>query len=94
LIPFTQYLRPHGKKKETQISRDPEIEDKARVLLELGCAFECEVLVTGEVSLTCEDASEQTLSIEVVPNGPQVPGAVDRLVCDAWAKLAGVEVGQ
>jgi hypothetical protein len=41
-------------------------------------------LTTGEVSLACE-TEEEDIAIEICPNGPEVPGAVDRMIRAAHA---------
>jgi hypothetical protein len=92
-IPFTQYLRPDGRQKGVNIARPPEVEALASSLIAKHCVFEVEELTTGEASLTCEcvdpeDGDSVTLAIEVVPNGPEVPAAVDRLVQAAAKQLA------
>lgn len=80
-IQFTQYLRPSGRRKTIQVARSVDVGEKAKELWANGVALEAEVLTTGEVSLTAEDNSDNpTLAIEVVPNGPEVLNAVDRLV--------------
>lgn len=78
-IPFTQYLRPDGRMKEVTIDRPPDVERVALSMIELGCVFEIEMLASGEISMTCE-LDDEVLAIEVVPNGPDVPAAVDRMV--------------
>lgn len=81
MIPFTQYLLPDGRKKSVSIERPDEIETRARRLIDAGYRFECEVLTTGDISLTVVDPyDEGDIAIEVVSNGPEVPVAVDRLV--------------
>lgn len=84
---FIQYMRPDGRAKSVTIGRSPEIEDKARALALAGYRLECEVLLTEEVSLTVE-SEEATIAIEVIPNGPGVPDAVDRLICAAFGSIA------
>lgn len=81
-IPFTQYLRPDGRKTPVEIDRPPEIEEMAQKFIADGGYFECEETRTGHASLTAgHPAYEQgDLAIEVVLNGPDVPDAVDRLV--------------
>lgn len=83
MIPFTQYLRPDGRKRETGIERPRDIEDAAQRFIASGGWFEAEELATGEASLTaCRevDGEPQDIAAEVVPNGPEVPAAVDRLI--------------
>lgn len=80
-IPFTQYLRPNGRRVEVDIDRPEEIERKAQQIIAAGYVFECEHLSTGHASLTIADPEkEEDVAIEVVMNGPDVPAAVDRLV--------------
>lgn len=80
-IPFTQYLLPHGRRTTTEIERGAEVEAKAREIIAAGYRFECEILTTGEVSLTIHDAEDGIdVDIAVVPNGPGVGEAVDKLV--------------
>lgn len=86
MIAFTQYLRPDGEAKEITIERPAEIEAKAAKLKNLGATLEIEVLATGEVSMTVE-LKDETLAIEVVPNGPEVPSAVDRMITKALAEV-------
>lgn len=82
-IPFTQYLRPDGRKRQVEIDMEPETETLARKFIDAGGWFEVEELSTGHASLTaCAYVNDepQDIDIEVVPNGPAVPDAVDRLV--------------
>lgn len=80
-IPFTQYIPPHGRKKEVSIDRPDEIVSMAMELIQKGYRFECELLSNGQVSLTVVDPMDEgDVAIEIVSNGPQVDGAVDRLV--------------
>ena len=80
MIPFTQYLRPDGRPKRVTIERSAAIESKAADILKQGLVFECEVLHDGTISLTITDPDEGDLAIELCPNGPAVPEAVDRLI--------------
>lgn len=80
---FTQHLRPHGKKRSIEIKVPEAIETMAESLLLQGVKFEAEVLTTGEVSLTAETWNVDevgALAHEIVPNGPEVTEAVERLV--------------
>jgi hypothetical protein len=87
MIPFTQYLQPHGRKRMVEVERSPEIEQLAQEFIARGGYFECEALLTGHASLTAghPDAEEGDIAIELVMNGPDVPEAVDRLVRKAHA---------
>jgi len=78
-IPFTQYLRPDGRKRDVTIERSPEVEALAQRFIASGGKFECEELRTGEASFTAVKYGRD-VAIELVPNGPAVPAAVDRVV--------------
>lgn len=54
---------------------------RADFILRHGFRFECEQLTTGDVSLTISD-DDGDYAFQVVPNGSDVPGAVDRLVLE------------
>ena len=85
MIPFIQYKMPHGHKVLVDITRPELIETMAKRLLDFGARFEIEMLSTGEVSMECVmGAEDSTLAIELCPNGPEVPKAVDRLVDAAF----------
>ncbi len=81
-IPFTQYLRPDGRRHRVTIQLDVVTEDKARKIIERGLTFETEVLANGLVSFTITDEEEGDLAIEISPNGPNVPEAIKKLVAD------------
>ena len=90
-IPFTQYLRPDGRKRPVIFTVAGDTAVKADKVLRRGWRFEAEVLVTGEVSLTVEDDEDDEYpcqAIQIVPNGPEVPKAVERLVNDAAEQAA------
>ena len=83
MIPFTQYLRPNGRKTPVEVERPSEVESKAFALIEKGYVFECEQLTTGDVALTLYDPHEELdVGIRVVSNGPAVLEAVDELVIE------------
>ena len=79
-IPFTQYLRPNGLKVPMFIHCRANVEEKAHQIIKNGYHFECEVLTTGEVSLTITNDEDGDVAIKVVPNGPEVPIAVESLI--------------
>lgn len=81
-IPFTQFLMPNGRREAVWINRPAEIEEKAQAIISAGYVFECEMLSDYQtVSLTIGDPKEEMdLEIEVVPNGPRVPEAIDRMI--------------
>lgn len=80
-IPFTQFLRPDGRRRPMRIVRPLDIVQQARAIVAKGCEFHIEELATLKISMTCFDtAIEEDIAIEVCANGPPVCGAVDRLV--------------
>lgn len=80
-IPFTQFLRPDGRRRAVTIERPQDIEAKANKIIAAGYEFQCEELSTGQCSFTIFDPhDEEDVAIEVCENGPHVPFAVDRLV--------------
>ena len=94
-IPFIQFLRPDGRRKDETIDRPEHIERAALSLFERGVRFEAEVLMDGSVSLEAvgpedEDGDPTSLALEVVPNGPGVAEAVDRLVLKASYQIGKV----
>lgn len=90
-IEFTQFVLPRGERKPTSIERPDEIETLADKFIAGGGWFECEVLTTGRVSLTAcmnRENGDNDIEIEVVPNGPGIGEAVDRLVSRAVKHVA------
>jgi len=85
-IPFTQYLRPNGRRREITVEMPDHVVLKAQKLLDLGCHFDAEVLTTGVISFTCEKGDD-VLSIRLCENGPPVQIAVADLVDDAFSKI-------
>jgi hypothetical protein len=79
LVPFTQYLRPNGRKASVGIERPDDIADKADEIIAKGFRFECEELTTGHVSFTVAD-DDGDVGIEICWNGVDVPTAVDKLI--------------
>lgn len=98
MIPFTQFLRPHGEKRAIDISRPPRIEQLADALLDEGCHFDIEELTTGTISITCEndslDEEDVVLAHELCANGPPVLDAVDKLLTVATDRLAEIKRNQ
>ncbi|HEY1980720.1 MAG TPA: hypothetical protein VGH13_11585 [Xanthobacteraceae bacterium] len=87
-IPFTQYLMPNGRRSPVTIDRPDDIAAKAQAIIERGYRFECEMLSDySTVSLTIADDDDDH-EIEVVPNGPEVPTAIDRMIERFATKLA------
>lgn len=98
MIPFIQYLRPHGEQRPVTVKRSPEIEDLAWAIIRAGHRFEIEELTTGEVSMEIvRDVPtpdvEDSIAILICANGPTkedilgVPEAIDRLVREAAETL-------
>ena len=87
-IPFTQYLRPNGRKVEVSIERPKDIYDKAMDIIKSGYRFEIEVLTTGHIHVSIAD-NEDDQTNEVVPNGPEVPIVVDRMIARFHGSRSG-----
>lgn len=80
-IAFTQYMMPDGRPHTVHIDRPDEIAAKAEAIIAQGLRFECEMLSDySTISLTITDPENGDVDIEVVPNGPDIPLAVDRLI--------------
>lgn len=90
-IEFTQYLRPNGQPRTVRIVRSADVCEQAEELRSRGVVFAAEVLTTGDVSFTAETPEGRCIAIEVVPNGPGVPKAVDRLIDTAWVVQVDTE---
>ena len=80
IIPFTQFVAPNGLRRPVTIQVSDEVAGKARMIIRRGFVFECEVLMSGEVSLTITDPEEGDADIQMCMNGPGVREAVERLV--------------
>lgn len=78
-IHFVQYLRPDGRKSLVHIERPGTIVQVADRILRYGFWFECELLSTGQVSLTISDKNGD-YAIELCKNGPGVAETVDKLI--------------
>lgn len=78
-IEFTQFKRPDGRAVPVWIDRPDKIVERAQKIIARGFRFECEHLEPNMVSLTISK-DDGDHAIEVVPNGPEVPLAVDHLI--------------
>lgn len=78
-IDFTQFLFPRGRAIDVKIDRPEPVYQKARQIIAAGLRFECEI-DGSEARFTITDEDEGDLAIEVCQNGPDVPGAVDKLI--------------
>ena len=85
-IPFTQFLRPNGERREVTIVMADEIEDDARAVIRRGARFEIEELSTGIINMDCQ-LGDVLLAQALCANGPEVVPAVTRLVREATEKL-------
>lgn len=80
-IPFTQFLMPDGRESQVTIDRPDDIAAKAQEIIAAGYRFECEMLSDyTTISLTITDPDEGDVEIEIVPNGPEVPVAIDNMI--------------
>jgi hypothetical protein len=90
MIPFTQYLRPHGRKRAIEIDMPLPIEHLAFTFIKAGGRYEVEELTTGHVSLTAVykvDDEDQDIAIELCLNSKEVIEAVKKLVRKSVAFL-------
>ena len=89
---------PDGRQKEVFFEASDEYAGLVRTLLDAEAVFECEVLQTGEVSLTVEftmpDGENETLAHEICKNGPEVVEAVQKLIVNANNQLSEIELDQ
>lgn len=88
-IPFTQYLRPNGRKTQVTIERPKEVIEKAQAIMLKGFSFEIEELMNGMVSMTVEKPYDDNgpIAHKVCKNGPDVLINVDQLVDTAFKGL-------
>lgn len=91
-IPFTQFLLPRGERRDAEIDRPTESEALAEQFIAAGGRYECEVLTTGQVSLTAVkevDGEPDDIAIVICRNEPGVIAVkVDELVRQSIAALA------
>ncbi len=80
-IPFIQFKRPRGQELDVSIDRPDNVYAKAMEIFKATFRLECEELSNGDCSFTIADG-DQDYAIEVVPNGPEVPAAVDKLILE------------
>lgn len=87
IIPFTQYTCPYGRIVKVNIDRPASIAEMAYKIIGAGYRFECELLNNQEVSLTVSNEDEGDMDGELVPDGPEVPLAVDRLITRFYSRI-------
>jgi len=89
-IVFMEFVRPHGRRREIEISRSETIEQKAQELKARNLAFEIEELMTRKISMEILDPkTKESYALEICDNGPKVLAAVDLLVETAHQKAFG-----
>ncbi|HUW30903.1 MAG TPA: hypothetical protein VM223_04770, partial [Planctomycetota bacterium] len=77
-----------GRKRQIEFPATRKMFVLAKRILSHGWRFEAEVLSTGEVSFTVFDPVEEIdVAIELSANGPEVTGAMKRLVESACKLL-------
>lgn len=83
-----QFIRPYGHKKTVETDLPIDVEPLYKDMQAHGCRLECEVLLTGEVSVTVsDDGADHDFS--VTPNGPAVqPGIAAMLRRRSWLRLS------
>jgi hypothetical protein len=83
-INFTQFFLPNGRREPRVIHRPAAIEALAQRFIDSGGRYECEVLRTGQVSLTAGkiiNREDQDVCIVLCQNEPgKIGAAVDKLV--------------
>jgi len=83
-ISFTQILMPDGRQLQTEIDMPQEIETLAHEFIRAGGWFEVEMLddyrAVGLTACWDREDGDNDIAIEVVPNGPEIVSAVERIV--------------
>ncbi len=83
-ILFTQYILPNGRKREIDLfTNDDDIFKKSKLIQNAGFRFECEYLITKELSLTILDIrKDQDVAIEICGKGEFVLDKLEKLIRD------------
>lgn len=89
-VSYTQYMAPHGRRVQRTMSVEGTVKLKANTVETMGGRFEAEVLSTDEVSLTVA-YDDDDIAMEIVPNGPKVLEAFDRLVDSALEAIEALQ---
>lgn len=88
---LTQFIRPDARQVAVACDLPIEVEPLYQQMLNDGCRLECEVLRTGEVSVTVSDG-DNDIDFSITPNTPLVHnGIVDMLKRQSWLKLKQVK---
>lgn len=95
IIPFTQFMRPHGRPKAVTIECEASQDTLVQDILDVGAKFEVELLNNDVVSMTCElEESESddeddiiTLAHQLCANNEEVDEALRLLIDNAHTEL-------
>lgn len=82
-IPFTQFLRPNGDRRQTFIDVPHKVALMATRFIEEGGSYTSELVQVGLVSLCAEftlEGERQDIACTIAPNGPGIEQAVENLV--------------
>ena len=83
IVTVLQYMRPNGHIVPMTTEIHPAYEVPYHGICQRGWRLAAECLIGGTVSLTVED-DEQDFAGEIVPNGPEVPRAIERIIAEAY----------
>jgi hypothetical protein len=90
-IPFTQFLRPHGRQQHIHIACEPDLEAMAMEIIKRGYVFEIEMLQTGQISMEIlkhkPDDDPEVIAGEICVNGPPVVENVAKMVREAFQQI-------
>ena len=89
-IPFTQFLRPNGERRQTFIDMPHRIALLARRFIEEGGTYTSEAMRGGMVSLCAEftlEGERQDIVCMVAQNGPGIERAVEQLIRESYEFL-------
>jgi hypothetical protein len=89
-IPFTQFLRPNGERRQTVIDVPHKVALLAQRFIEEGGSYTSEVVRPGQVSLCAEftiDGERQDIVCLIAPNGPGIEEAVEKVVRESYEFL-------
>jgi hypothetical protein len=81
-VEVVQYMRPDGRAVLMHTDICDAFEAPYRAIKMRGWRLAAEHLTTGDISITVED-EEQDFAAEIVPNGPEVPRAIERVIAEA-----------
>ena len=80
IVEFTQFCLPDGRQKQITTEVADDLAPQLSSIESVGARLEAEILTTGEVSLSISVPWEGNFDTIVVQNGPEVSGAVDKLI--------------